>query len=212
MVSTFWMIGDTVGDFQLSVFSILNFIFVAPGVTNRLRPMFTGRRNIYETREKKSEMCSWWAFVTGLIVSEIPYLCICAPSTSRVGITRPAFPTDSSKSSATFFIMLMYELVYTGTGQFVAAYAPNAIFASLANPLFIGILVSFCGVLASYAQIQPFWRYWIYYLNPFNCLMGNLLTFSVFDARSSAQSRSLQSSTQPAARRVPCTSQTISLE
>jgi len=71
--------------------------------------------------------------------------------------------------------MLTYELVYTGTGQFVTAYVPNAIFASLANPLFIGILVAFCGVLASYAQIQPFWRYWIYYL------MDHLLTFSLFD-------------------------------
>lgn len=37
--------------------------------------------------------------------------------------------------------------MYTGIGQFVAAYAPNALFASLINPLLIGVLVSFCGVL-----------------------------------------------------------------
>jgi ABC-type multidrug transport system permease subunit len=78
--------------------------------------------------------------------------------------------------------MLMYEFVYTGIGQFIAAYAPNAVFAALANPVVIGTLVSFCGVLVPYAQIQPFWRYWIYYLNPFNYLMGSLLTFTSFSA------------------------------
>ena len=60
--------------------------------------------------------------------------------------------------------MLIYEFIYTGIGQFVAAYAPNATFASLVNPLLIGTLVSFCGVLVPYAQIQEFWRYWIYWL------------------------------------------------
>lgn len=78
--------------------------------------------------------------------------------------------------------MVLYEFVYTGIGQFIAAYAPNAIFASLANPLVISTLVSFCGVLVPYAQIQPFWRYWLYYLNPFNYLMGSLLVFTSWDA------------------------------
>jgi ABC-type multidrug transport system permease subunit len=63
----------------------------------------------------------------------------------------------------------------------VAAYAPNAVFASLVNPLLIGIMVSFCGVLVPYGQIQEFWRYWIYYLDPFNYLMGALLVFTDFD-------------------------------
>lgn len=76
----------------------------------------------------------------------------------------------------------MYEFVYTGIGQFVAAYAPNAVFAALVNPLVIGILVSFCGVLVPYSQIQVFWRYWLYYLNPFNYLIGSLLVFTTFSS------------------------------
>lgn len=42
----------------------------------------------------------------------------------------------------------------------IAAYSPNAVFASLVNPLFITTLVSFCGVLVPYSQIEPFWKYW----------------------------------------------------
>ncbi|PYI04413.1 hypothetical protein BO78DRAFT_431332 [Aspergillus sclerotiicarbonarius CBS 121057] len=179
---SFWMIGDSVGALQLRVFTIFNFIFVAPGVINQLQPLFLERRDIYDAREKKSKMYSWIAFVTGLIVSEIPYLCICAVLYFVCWYYTVGFPSDSNKSGAVFFVMLMYEFVYTGIGQFVSAYAPNAIFASLINPVIIGTLASFCGVLVPYAQIQEFWRYWIYYLDPFNYLMGSLLVFTSFDA------------------------------
>jgi len=186
---SFWMIGDSVGDLQLKLFTIFNFIFVAPGVINQLQPLFIERRDIFETREKKSKMYSWTAFVTALIVSEIPYLCVCAVLYFVCWYYTVGFPNNSNSAGGTFFVMLFYEFVYTGIGQFIAAYAPNAIFASLTNPLIIGILVSFCGVLVPYDQIQAFWRYWIYWLNPFNYLMGALLVFNLWDSDISCKER-----------------------
>lgn len=158
---SFWMIGDSVASLQLRLFTIFNFIFVAPGVINQLQPLFIARRDIYETREKKSKMYSWVAFVTGLIISEIPYLCVCAVLYFVCWYYTVGFPSDSKSAGAVFFVMLMYEFVYTGIGQFIAAYAPSAVFAALVNPLVIGTLVSFCGVLVPYSQITAFWRYWM---------------------------------------------------
>ncbi|RAK81560.1 putative ABC multidrug transporter [Aspergillus fijiensis CBS 313.89] len=178
---TFWMIGDSVSDMQLRLFTVFNFVFVAAGVINQLQPLFIERRDIYDTREKKSRMYSWKAFVTALIVSEFPYLCVCGVLYYVCWYYTVRFSSDSNKAGATFFVMLMYEFLYTGIGQFIAAYAPNALFASLANPLVIGILVSFCGVMVPYAEINVFWRYWMYYLNPFNYLMGSMLVFTVWD-------------------------------
>ncbi|KAE8343763.1 hypothetical protein BDV24DRAFT_172446 [Aspergillus arachidicola] len=178
---SFWMISDTVHSMQLRLFTIFNFIFVAPGVINQLQPLFLERRDIYDAREKKSKMYSWVAFVTALIVSEIPYLCLCAVLYFACWYYTVGFPTDSNKSGAVFFVMLMYEFVYTGIGQFISAYAPNAIFAALINPVIIGTLASFCGVMVPYQQIQAFWRYWIYWMNPFNYLMGSMMTFTIFD-------------------------------
>jgi len=178
---SFWMIGDSVGSMQLRLFTIFNFIFVAPGVINQLQPLFIERRAIYEQREKKSKMYSWWAFVTALVVSEIPYLVICAVLYFVCWYWTIGGVTAADKSGPTFFMMLLYEFVYTGIGQFIAAYAPNATFAALVNPLIIGTLVSFCGVLVPYSQIQVFWRYWIYWMNPFNYLMGGLLVFNIWD-------------------------------
>ncbi|KAM0424822.1 hypothetical protein ACHAPT_009878 [Fusarium lateritium] len=177
---TFWNIGSSVGELQLKLFTIFNFIFVAPGVMAQLQPLFIHRRDIFETREKKSKMYSWIAFVTGLVVSEVPYLVLCAVFYFVCWYYTVGFPDDASRAGSTFFVMLMYEFVYTGIGQFVAAYAPNEVFASLVNPLILGTLVSFCGVLVPYQQIQVFWRYWIYWLNPFNYLMGSMLVFDIW--------------------------------
>ncbi len=179
---SFWKMGESVTELQLKLFSLFNFIFVAPGAIAQLQPMFIERRDIYDAREKKSRMYSWIAFVTGLIISELPYLVLCAVLYFVCFYYQTGLPTSSDKAGAVFFVMLLYEGLYTGIGQFISAYAPNAVFATLTNPLVIGTLVSFCGVLVPYEQIQAFWRYWIYYLNPFNYLMGSLLTFTVFDS------------------------------
>ncbi|WYZ41108.1 hypothetical protein EsH8_V_000003 [Colletotrichum jinshuiense] len=178
---SFWMIGDRLTDMQSNLFSVFNLIFVAPGVISQLQPLFIDRRDIYEAREKKSKMYHWAPFVTGLIVSEFPYLIICAVLYYVCWYFTCGFSSSAEHAGSVFFVVLMYECLYTGIGQMIAAYTPNAVFASLVNPLVITTLVSFCGVMVPYSQIQDFWKYWIYYIDPFNYLMSSLLIFTTWD-------------------------------
>ncbi|KAK9342235.1 ABC-2 type transporter-domain-containing protein [Lipomyces starkeyi] len=178
---TFWMIGDSLTDLQQNLFTIFNFIFVAPGVISQLQPLFIDRRDIYEAREKKSKMYHWAPFVTGLIVSEFPYLLACALLYYVCWYFTCGLPSAAGNAGSVFFVVVMYELLYTGIGPMIAAYTPNAVFASLVNPLVITTLVSFCGVIIPYSQIEPFWRYWMYYIDPFNYLMSSLLVFTTWD-------------------------------
>jgi ABC-type multidrug transport system ATPase subunit/ABC-type multidrug transport system permease subunit len=177
---TFWKIGETVTDLQLRLFAIYNVIFISPGVISQLQPLFIARREIYDAREKKSRMYSWKAFVTGLIVSEFPYLCICAVLYYVCFYYTVGFPTASTRAGASFFVIWLYEFIYTGMGQAIAAFAPNATFAALANPLILGTIFACCGLLVPYSQITVFWRYWLYYLNPFTYVSGSLLVFNIF--------------------------------
>ncbi|KGO49411.1 CDR ABC transporter [Penicillium expansum] len=179
---SFWHLGPSVSALQLKMFTIFNFTFVAPGVINQLQPLFIQRRDIYDAREKKSRMYSWKAFVTGLIVSEFPYLCLCAVSYFVCWYYQTNLPRDSKNVGATFFIMLIYEFIYTGIGQFVAAYAPNATFAALVNPLIVNSLVLFCGAFVPQPQLNVFWKFWFYYLNPFNYVVAGMFTFGIWDA------------------------------
>ncbi|PNS17240.1 Brefeldin A resistance protein [Sphaceloma murrayae] len=178
---SFWMIGDSVSDLQLALFAMFNVLFVAPGVMAQLQPLFIARRDIYDAREKKSKMYGWAPFVTGLIVSEIPYLVVCGVLYFFCFYYQTGLDRASNKAGAVFFIVLIYEFIYTGIGQFVAAYAPNAVSASLVNPLIISMVTFFCGVLVPYQQIPVFWRFWMYWVNPFTYLMGGFLTFTIFD-------------------------------
>ncbi|KAI0393318.1 ABC-2 type transporter-domain-containing protein [Xylariaceae sp. FL0594] len=185
---SFWMLGESVSDLQLSLFTIFQFIFVAPGVIAQLQPLFISRRDIFEARERKAKMYSWVAFVFGLVASEIPYLVVCAVlyyacwyfSTGLFHTSPPKGSSSGSNVGGVLVVMLAYECIYTGIGQGIAAFAPNALFASLVNPLVIGLLVSFCGALVPYAQIAAFWRHWFYHLDPFRYLMGALLTFTLW--------------------------------
>ncbi|KAF4240522.1 hypothetical protein CNMCM8980_000181 [Aspergillus fumigatiaffinis] len=178
---TFWKIGDALTDLQQNLFTVFNFIFVAPGVIAQLQPLFIDRRDIFEAREKKTKMYHWAPFVTGLIVSEFPYLLICALLYYVCWYFTSGLPTSADHAGSVFFVVVMYECLYTGIGQMIAAYTPNAVFASLVNPLVITTLVSFCGVMVPYSQMVAFWRYWMYYLDPFNYLMSSLLVFTTWD-------------------------------
>lgn len=107
---TFWKIGDSVADLQQNLFTVFNFIFVAPGVISQLQPLFIDRRDIYEAREKKSKMYHWAPFVTGLIVSEFPYLLVCALLYYVCWYFTSGLPTSSEHAGSVFFVAVSRPL------------------------------------------------------------------------------------------------------
>lgn len=44
-------------------------------------------------------------------------------------------------------------------------------------------MISFCGVVVPYSAMQPFWKYWIYYLDPFHYLFGGLMGPIIWDVQ-----------------------------
>lgn len=70
---------------------------------------------------------------------------------------------------------MLFEMFYVGFGQFIAALAPNELFASLLVPCFFIFVVSFCGVVVPYKALIHFWRSWMYWLTPFHYLLEGFL-------------------------------------
>jgi ABC-type multidrug transport system permease subunit len=118
-----------------------------------------------------------WYFTAGLPVAAdisghmyLQMICKSAPSYTR---------NEPENANST-----VYEFLYTSIGQAIAAYAPNEYFAAISNPIVIGAgMIAFCGVVAPYDTMQPFWRYWMYYLDPFTYLVGGLLTNILWDVK-----------------------------
>ncbi|KIR36661.1 ABC transporter [Cryptococcus deuterogattii MMRL2647] len=185
---SFWKIGDAYEDIQNRMFTIFLFVFVAPGVIAQTQPKFLHNRDIFEAREKKAKLYSWYAFCFAEIVAEIPYLLVCALLYFVLWYPAIGFSFKSEIAGAIYLQMTLYEFLYTGIGQFVAAYAPHEIFAALVNPLLIGVLDMFCGVLVPYDQMTAFWRYWMYYLDPFQYLIGGLISRALWDVEVKCES------------------------
>jgi hypothetical protein len=103
---TFWMIGNGSFDLQLRLMAVFNFIFVAPGCINQLQPFFLQNRDIFETREKKSKMYHWFAFITAQLISEIPLLILCGTLYFACWYFTAGFPVKASSSGQVYFVMI----------------------------------------------------------------------------------------------------------
>ncbi|KAJ3938646.1 uncharacterized protein N0V96_011376 [Colletotrichum fioriniae] len=209
---TYWMLGDGTFDLQLRLMAVFNFVFVAPGCINQLQPLFIRNRDVFETREKKSKTYHWFAFVAAQLLSETPVLIVCGTLAFVTWYFTVGFPTEARISGQVYLQMirkchfiptacqnilltyprLVYEFLYTSLGQAIAAYSPNAYFAALANPIIIGAgLINFCGVVVPYSQITAFWRYWLYWLDPFTYLIQGMLEPVVWDIEVHCKSNEL---------------------
>jgi ABC-type multidrug transport system permease subunit len=103
---TFWMIGNSSFDLQLRLMSVFNFIFVAPGCINQLQPFFLQNRDIFETREKKSKIYHWFAFISAQLLSEIPLLVLCGTLYFACWYFTCGFPVTSSLSGQVYVVMI----------------------------------------------------------------------------------------------------------
>lgn len=118
---SFWMIGDNLTDLQQNLFTVFNFIFVAPGVIAQLQPLFIDRRDIYETREKKSKMYHWAPFVAGLIVSEIPYLIVCALLYYVCWYFTCGLSAAPEHAGSVFFVVVSFLPLFSSKGCIASA-------------------------------------------------------------------------------------------
>lgn len=179
---TFYHLGYATIDFQSRLFSIFMTLTISPPLIQQLQPVFLGSRNIFQSREEKAKIYSWFAWVTGAVVVEIPYRIIaggiyfCCWWWGIMGYRVSAFT-----SGFTFIMVILFELYYTSFGQAIAAFSPNDLLASLLVPLFFLFVVSFCGVVVPPQNLPYFWRSWMYWATPFHYLLEAMLGVAIHD-------------------------------
>jgi ATP-binding cassette, subfamily G (WHITE), member 2, SNQ2 len=179
---TFYHVGYGQIDMQSRLFSIFMTLTISPPLIQQLQPKFLDFRNIFEKRESSSKIYSWFAFVTGAVVVEIPYSIVagsiyfCCWWFGAVGRNVSSFA-----SGYTFLLVMLFELYYVSFGQAIASFAPNELLASLLVPIFFLFVVSFCGVVVPAAALPSFWRSWMYWLTPFHYLLEGFLAVAIHD-------------------------------
>ncbi|KAI2685987.1 hypothetical protein CBS147355_1474 [Penicillium roqueforti] len=168
---TFWHLGNSFIDMQSRLFSVFMTLTIAPPLIQQLQPRYIHFRGLYESREANSKIYSWAAFVTSTIIPELPYSVVAGSIYFNCWYWGTWFPRDSFTSGYVWMSMMLFKLYYIGLGQFIAAIAPNVLFASLLVPTFFTFVASFCGVVVPYVAIPHFWQAWMYWLTPFHYLL-----------------------------------------
>ncbi|PLB55428.1 putative ABC transporter [Aspergillus steynii IBT 23096] len=172
---TFWHLGNSYIDMQSRLFSIFMTLTISPPLIQQLQPKFLHFRGLYESRESNSKIYSWAAFVTSAILPELPYSIVAGSIYFNCWYWGIWFPRDSFTSGYTWMMTMLFEMFYVGFGQFIAAFSPNELFASLLVPCFFTFVVSFCGVVVPYPSMIHFWKSWMYHLSPFTYLLEGFL-------------------------------------
>ena len=151
---TFYHMGDSSIDQQSRLFSVFLTLTISPPLIQQLQPKFLQFRNIYESREARSKIYSWFAFTCGATLVEIPYSIIAGTIYYQcwwwpaVGRHRSSF-----ESGYTWMLLMLFEVYYVGFGQAIASFSPNELLASLLVPIFFLFVVSFCGVVVPFAGL-----------------------------------------------------------
>ncbi|KAH8704355.1 ABC-2 type transporter-domain-containing protein [Phaeosphaeriaceae sp. PMI808] len=172
---SFWMLGNSEIDMQSRLFAIFMTLIIAPPLIQQLQPRFIEARNIYTSREAKAKMYTWFAFVTGAIVSEIPYRIIAGTLYWLCWYFGIGFPRGDLVPIKIWMLIILFELFYLGLGLGIAAFSPSVTLASFFIPLFFMFVISFCGIAVPFFALPSFWK-WMYRVTPFTYLMEAMLS------------------------------------
>ncbi|GAB1312526.1 ATP-binding cassette transporter snq2 [Madurella fahalii] len=163
---TFWKLGDTAADMQNRMFSCFLIIMIPATVLNQVLPKFYLNRALWEAREHPSRIYGWVAFCTAEVISEIPGSLIAAVLYWLLWYLPTGLPYDAPAAGYVFLMTLLFFLFQSSWGQWICAWAPDFTVISNVLPLFLVVFSLFNGVVVPYDQMNVFWKYWVYWLNP----------------------------------------------
>lgn len=172
---TFWQLGDSVEDMQSRMFTSFLILLIPPTVLNAVLPKFYMDRALWEAREYPSRIYGWVAFCSASIIAEIPGSLLAGVIYWALWYWPTGLPTDSSTSGYVFLMTILFFLFQSSWGQWVCAFAPSFTVISNVLPFFLVMFSLFNGVVVPYEQLNVFWKYWMYWINPSTYWIGGVL-------------------------------------
>ncbi|KAF2021680.1 ABC-transporter [Aaosphaeria arxii CBS 175.79] len=181
---TFYKESNTLQGLQNKTFFIFNVLLLCLVLIVLLQPRLVGLREIYDVRERYSNMYHWSVFVASNIIVEIPFNFVIA----SVCFLCWYFPVgwwqniSDGRGAFMYFVFLLYQVYHTTFSQAIAVISPNAETAAMMTILFYTFILAFSGVLQPLQQLVNFWHF-AYYVSPFTWLVSALMSAGVSGVR-----------------------------
>jgi ATP-binding cassette subfamily G (WHITE) protein 2 (SNQ2) len=172
---TFFQLSNSARDLQSRAFSAFLALMLVPEFVNACSVRFHLNRQLWMTREHPSRIYGWFAFCTAQIVPEIPFAFLGAVVYYALFYFPVGFPAGEPAGYA-FLMVILFHLFSTSWGQWITALTDDYAIAANIIPFFLIMCETFNGILRPYGQIPAFWRYTMYYLDPFTYWIGGILS------------------------------------
>ncbi|KAG1466250.1 hypothetical protein G6F56_004724 [Rhizopus delemar] len=170
---TFWKLGHSSSDMLYKVFALFSTFIMAMVMIILAQPKFMIER-IYFRREYASRYYGWLPFGLSAILVELPYIIFFAAA-YMCGFYWTAGMRNTAEACGYFYITFVVLVCWAVTlGFVIAAIAELPTMAAVMNPLFMSILILFCGLMQSPSAMPHFWSSWMYWLDPFHYYIEGL--------------------------------------
>ncbi|PSN70792.1 ABC-transporter [Corynespora cassiicola Philippines] len=177
MSFTFFKENNSIQGLQNKTFAIFMILLLCLPLMVLLQPRLIALREIYDVREKFSNMYHWSVFVVASILVEIPFN-IAISSLCFLGWFFPVGwwrDISDARGGFMYFVFILYQLYHTSFSQAIGTISPNAETASMLTILLYTFILAFSGVLQPLSQLINFWHF-AYYVSPFTWLISAMMT------------------------------------
>ncbi|KAF6758018.1 pleiotropic drug resistance ABC transporter [Ephemerocybe angulata] len=175
---TFFKSKDSIQGTQNKLFAIFMATILSAPLGSQLHVPYIKIRNIYEIREKSSQMYHWSVLVTSQILVEVPWNIFGSSLFFVCWFWTVGFPT--SRAGFTYFMYgVLFPVYYTTFALAVASMCPTADIAGLMYSFLFSFVLTFDGVVQPYRELK-WWR-WMYHLTPFTYLIEALVGQAIGD-------------------------------
>ncbi|KAF9358893.1 hypothetical protein BGX26_000678 [Mortierella sp. AD094] len=171
---TFIQMGNKLVDIQSRIFVVFQIMVMAPLLCNTVEPRFQTERQWF-FREQAGKYYNWMPFAATIIIAEIPFMIFTGTIFFLILYWCVGFSGNSGDSIYTYLMVILFTIFSLTLGQMIAAWTPNVQIAALINPAVISILNLFCGVVMPYYQMPGFWRWWMYWLDPYHYMVEGIV-------------------------------------
>ncbi|KAI6120967.1 pleiotropic drug resistance ABC transporter [Pisolithus croceorrhizus] len=175
---SFIQLGNSIRDLQYRVFGIYWLAVLPPIVMTQLMPVFILNRLTF-IREASSRIYSPYVFAIAQLLGEVPYSILCATVYWVLMVYPMGFGKGATGTNGTGFQLLVAIFIgFLGVslGQLLGSLSPSIQIAVLFVPFIALVLAVFCGVTIPYPSLIPFWRDWLYRIDPFTRMLSAMLS------------------------------------
>lgn len=146
-----------------------------------VQPKFLEFRTLYETRERNSRIYSSTAFITAMILVEIPYAFLGSLVFFFPWWYMEGLPRSSSSAGYAFFLVVLYEIWMPHVAMWIAAMCKDMTVMSVVNPFIFVVSNGFAGIFVQFAQLPEFYKKWLFWVNPQTWLVKGLVSTALHD-------------------------------